>query len=859
EGSIDGTREVVIATDSSGAASASVTLGEELGENKLIVHAVSHFNGSPLQGSPIIFYASVQLGQPQAIHVLSDTTNLIGAANHALPQPIIVKIADQDGQAIAGFTVQCHISSGSGSFQENGERSIDLTTDSDGRAFIRWVLGGLGERQRLVVIALVDGRHLANSPLTIAASTVSSTANELVILSGNGQSAARGEILQHPFIVRILDTYNEPVAGHSVFFCVAKGDGVFTASGTPNYTARTDADGSAVAFFRLGQVVGHKAYEIVVRSFSESGIELFNSPDTIYVHGTARELAIISGNGQSQTVNQMLTPLRVRLADENNLGIADANVAFELLQGDVAFLDSLNQTTDGAGYAQIEAKVGRRSGKIIIKAVAPAFSSTVSFFIRALPDQPFALRKMSGDEQTGIAHHPLNQKIVVRLTDQYENGIAGNRVLFETLPGHGFIAPTASIETDSIGLVNAAWQLGSVTPQQCLAAKTADLSLDFTAHVLPNQAPAISAPDSLFTAENDKVRIQLSFTDAENDSISFAMLNGPQGAVLHPATAIFSWTPSYEQAGLHDIVFQARDEFGAFTAKSLHVRVANANRPPKIADDQCRPSLRRLGKIKIPATVDFHVHATDVDGDALHYLWQVNGHTKGASNNYRLYTQSTGSGEMTVQALVYDQEDTVSTSWTLEVITSVELKSFIAMHVPYAGIRLTWESRYEWDNTGFNVLRSTQKEGPFETVSAFIAARSDGKYHFTDENIESGITYFYQVQDVQSNGARHASDVIQIAPPLPDQFALHQNYPNPFNPSTILRFDIAEPSFVTLVVYDLLGRQARMLIAAELRPGFHKIAWDGVNDYGEPVASGLYHAVLETPGGRFVQKMMLVR
>ena len=132
-------------------------------------------------------------------------------------------------------------------------------------------------------------------------------------------------------------------------------------------------------------------------------------------------------------------------------------------------------------------------------------------------------------------------------------------------------------------------------------------------------------------------------------------------------------------------------------------------------------------------------------------------------------------------------------------------------------------------------------------------------YKFTDEHVESGTTYFYRLQDIQSNGVRHESDIIRITPALPEHFALLQNYPNPFNPSTTIRFDIADPSYVSLAIYDILGRQVRTMISGEIKPGFHKIEWNGRNANGEMAASGLYHLVLDCEGGRFVKKMVLVR
>ncbi|MFC1583895.1 T9SS type A sorting domain-containing protein, partial [Candidatus Neomarinimicrobiota bacterium] len=70
---------------------------------------------------------------------------------------------------------------------------------------------------------------------------------------------------------------------------------------------------------------------------------------------------------------------------------------------------------------------------------------------------------------------------------------------------------------------------------------------------------------------------------------------------------------------------------------------------------------------------------------------------------------------------------------------------------------------------------------------------------------------------------------------LPMVYALHQNYPNPFNPSTTIKFDVVEMGHVSLVVYDLLGREIVNLVDQTLEPGFHTIAWNA-----NRLASGIY-------------------
>lgn len=94
---------------------------------------------------------------------------------------------------------------------------------------------------------------------------------------------------------------------------------------------------------------------------------------------------------------------------------------------------------------------------------------------------------------------------------------------------------------------------------------------------------------------------------------------------------------------------------------------------------------------------------------------------------------------------------------------------------------------------------------------------------------------------------------------VPNTFFLSQNFPNPFNPSTIIRFGLPAAEKVTIKVYDVLGREVKTLINEELRPGYHQVEWDGTNNYGARVSSGIY--IYRMVAGKFVKtmKMMMLK
>jgi hypothetical protein len=94
---------------------------------------------------------------------------------------------------------------------------------------------------------------------------------------------------------------------------------------------------------------------------------------------------------------------------------------------------------------------------------------------------------------------------------------------------------------------------------------------------------------------------------------------------------------------------------------------------------------------------------------------------------------------------------------------------------------------------------------------------------------------------------------------MPLSFNLFQNYPNPFNPTTTFTFDLPKLSNVNLIIYDITGRKICTLISSTYPAGSHQIQWDGTDDHGNALASGIY--VYRIEAGKYVQsrKMMLLK
>ncbi|RPI17973.1 MAG: T9SS C-terminal target domain-containing protein [Ignavibacteriae bacterium] len=94
---------------------------------------------------------------------------------------------------------------------------------------------------------------------------------------------------------------------------------------------------------------------------------------------------------------------------------------------------------------------------------------------------------------------------------------------------------------------------------------------------------------------------------------------------------------------------------------------------------------------------------------------------------------------------------------------------------------------------------------------------------------------------------------------IPYSYALHQNYPNPFNPRTTIKFDLAAKGMVSLKIFNILGQEIKTLVNSEQTPGTKTVTWDGTNNAGITVTSGIYIYELKAGDFRDTKKMVFLK
>jgi len=171
---------------------------------------------------------------------------------------------------------------------------------------------------------------------------------------------------------------------------------------------------------------------------------------------------------------------------------------------------------------------------------------------------------------------------------------------------------------------------------------------------------------------------------------------------------------------------------------------------------------------------------------------------------------------------------------------------------------LSWDANGEPDLDGYNIYKEleTQESG----IETFTIFREKFTTSYTDYGFDIGgrkpwdrVTYWMSALDDQGKESDETEDfsflgtsgvqwkqAVETASAIPQAYYLSVNFPNPFNPTTSIRYDLPEPSYVSVVIYDILGREVRTLLDSREDAGFKSVVWDSKDNSGIIVAAGTY-------------------
>jgi hypothetical protein len=197
----------------------------------------------------------------------------------------------------------------------------------------------------------------------------------------------------------------------------------------------------------------------------------------------------------------------------------------------------------------------------------------------------------------------------------------------------------------------------------------------------------------------------------------------------------------------------------------------------------------------------------------------------------------------------------IRTQMILDAPLPVELSSFVSI-VNRNDVKLNWTTVTEINNSGFDIERAVSN-GEFHKVG-FVAGNGNTStqrnFSFTDKGLNHG-TYNYRLKQIDFNGNFeyfNLSNEVNIG--VPSSYSLSQNYPNPFNPSTKIDYELPSDGRVSIVLYDLSGKEVETMLNESRTAGYYSLNFNAGN-----LSSGIYFYKITANNFTMTKKMMLVK
>jgi hypothetical protein len=150
----------------------------------------------------------------------------------------------------------------------------------------------------------------------------------------------------------------------------------------------------------------------------------------------------------------------------------------------------------------------------------------------------------------------------------------------------------------------------------------------------------------------------------------------------------------------------------------------------------------------------------------------------------------------------------------------------------------------------------------FTGLSVYTTSETDtGIYTMivTGKEIGGGPVVHHRPIQLNVQETSQAGDWTEESSNLPNSFVLFQNQPNPFNPETQISYFLPQDCQVSLTIYNLLGQRVKTLFEGTQVSGFKTLTWDGTNDLGQKLSSGIYFYRLQADQFQQTKKMVLMK
>ena len=690
------------------------------------------------------------------------------------------------------------------------------------------------------------------------------TPSKLVKISGDNQTGLTNGVLANPFVVKVLDQYDAPLEGTPVTFTVVTGDGTLSVG-----TATTDASGQASSTLHLGTEAGTHMVEVGAEDISETV--------TFTAEAIPPTLTSVSGDNQSAgTGTALANPFVVEVRDGNDNPLAGVAVTFTITTGDGSLSDT-SVDTNAAGRAESTLTLGE-PGAHTVEVRAEGISETVTFTAEAIPP---TLMSVLGNDQIGAAGTALANPFVVAVHDGNGKPLPGVLVTFVIVTEDGTLTNLIAT-TDAKGEAKSTLTLGAEAGAYTVEVRAEGISeiVTFTAVAeLLEFDLSLSAGFNLIHLPL-KVRV-VDGTPTTIQSVAdlYDVLGGADTVnwliTRNPPTQ--SWAAYFGDADRDTIADRGlTDQTGILASMRVPVSVRLGGSPLGTNGTSTIALTPGLNVIGLPLRDSRINRVSDlltlegIDGNVLMIIVTDNG-------DFKTVSRVSDPGDIVITGgqsfvLITQRAATVGISgegW------SNTLGSALAAPVAIAGIQvgnttpvLALRSSIVDSGTGLKMegLGVTVKNLSTGKAATAVPAPDETGYRHIIVDIETGRAA--TVGDILEISAQSPHPLIGVKPlqytvtaedvkrsliqlpalgayEIPAETELLANYPNPFNPETWIPYRLAEDAFITLSIYDRNGHIVRTLdvgyqTAAAYEDRSKAIYWDGKNEFGEQVASGIY-------------------
>jgi hypothetical protein len=385
----------------------------------------------------------------------------------------------------------------------------------------------------------------------------------------------------------------------------------------------------------------------------------------------------------------------------------------------------------------------------------------------------------------------------------------------------------------------------------------------------PNAAPtAPTNPQPADAAIGQPINVKLGWqaSDPENKPLTFDVYFGTSASPLLVAANVSSM--AYDPGPLATSTIYtwrivARDNLQLETSGALwsFTTAATSNLPPSLPSNPQPPN----GSYTTTRRPFLFWSSTDPDGDPLHYTVSIYiddpiPFSAETDNPYYQPDFDLAPGRSYEWFVsVMDGHWTVNgPHWTFVIADGqlpVAFESFDATQAG-AGIQVHWTLASDESMESYTLFRREAPSGAPLTIASGRVAGKDGS--FLDSSVLPGRTYRYELTVRTASGDEFRSPIASVSTAAL-ALALHQNHPNPFNPQTTIAYDLPAAARVRLLIVNVSGGLVRTLVDETQSAGSRSVVWNGRDDDGGAVSSGVYFYVLDAGKQRLTKKLVLLK